>query len=903
MGMALLTAGCATEEDFVYDVVDDAPQLTLTLTMQDAQIVTRATEEGVDDLNENKIESVDVFLYKQGDNPATADATVVKSVNVSTMPIDIRLGYRELTSLFNNIDTYDAATEVKPKVFVVVNRPAGTSLPQHTTTADLAALQVECASFGQSTYVDNEDPSKGSVNVIPTNFVMGSSELAEATLTDDDVYGERRRITATVSVRRAAAKVTLNLSKIVQTAYSYDEKNDPEHTTPTDTWHPLREYTRVEMVNLQRLGTVGLPGTSEDQSGFTSSEKKNLEAVRMVGNTTYSETMNDTEKEAITYSIDEVPFYTYPTDWHTNIMHRTHLILSVRWQNEAGTKWKDTYYEVPVSDPSETVDANTHYDITMDVGILGSDTRDNAATIVGCSYTILPWGLATHGSDTHSVEESMRATHYLVTSENMATMNNVDAYKIEYVSSHDVEIVDKKLEKLNIRGNTATWSEVDASTVSVVIYPPSKEGESGVLQVEHQLDNNMTSTSDYTDYRITFRVQHVGDERYNEDIEIVQHPMIYIEAEQNSNYIYPVAENAVDTRNNSEFGYVYVNTFHSYNPHRERAFDNIRGIISSGISKNPNRYIISISALSDDRYTIGDPRTTTVDNFMPVWRATHSTTSLATAETWNHYTQIINGAPVSYNTYNSLGSTYVNRSVETYVYNSSKRGIQDDFPEIYGDWEIGTSTAQWAYLAGEEYAYGPYNNPYDSYEETNSFYYYPSGATSSTPLSNNAKRVKYTAKQTIYVDQLKYYYPTENSERSKRMIAPKFMVASGYSLSYNLSYDKARKRCASYQEDGYPAGRWRLPTKAEVEFCVEQSTWGNIPKLFNSNQTSANYWCASGLINIAENTVDGKTEVTITEPTWTFKTYNASVRCVYDRWYWGDDKCPRNVFTWGDRER
>ena len=53
-----------------------------------------------------------------------------------------------------------------------------------------------------------------------------------------------------------------------------------------------------------------------------------------------------------------------------------------------------------------------------------------------------------------------------------------------------------------------------------------------------------------------------------------------------------------------------------------------------------------------------------------------------------------------------------------------------------------------------------------------------------------------------------------------------------------------KRRCASYQEDGYPAGRWRLPTKAEFQFILTQINYENLPQVYLS---SYSYWCAHGL--------------------------------------------------------
>lgn len=147
--------------------------------------------------------------------------------------------------------------------------------------------------------------------------------------------------------------------------------------------------------------------------------------------------------------------------------------------------------------------------------------------------------------------------------------------------------------------------------------------------------------------------------------------------------------------------------------------------------------------------------------------------------------------------------------------------------------------------------------------------------------------------------KLTNYYPTIETEDGWNIIAPKFRIASSYGVTNNISYANAQKRCASYQEDGYPAGRWRLPTQAEIEFIVRLSADGIIPVLFSPGN---NYWCAAGRAN--PNQGGG---VTITQNTGNYNT-TGPVRCVYDEWYWENTAYPRltgnNVnFTWGDAAR
>ena len=102
----------------------------------------------------------------------------------------------------------------------------------------------------------------------------------------------------------------------------------------------------------------------------------------------------------------------------------------------------------------------------------------------------------------------------------------------------------------------------------------------------------------------------------------------------------------------------------------------------------------------------------------------------------------------------------------------------------------------------------------------------------------------------------------------------------------------ARYRCASYQEDGYPAGRWRVPTAAEIEYIVQLSAKGYITILFNDG---GNYWAADGTIYVPDYDT-GKVSIG--------SGSSAFVRCVYDEWYWGSDPiADKTKFTWGDAPR
>ena len=155
--------------------------------------------------------------------------------------------------------------------------------------------------------------------------------------------------------------------------------------------------------------------------------------------------------------------------------------------------------------------------------------------------------------------------------------------------------------------------------------------------------------------------------------------------------------------------------------------------------------------------------------------------------------------------------------------------------------------------------------------------------------------------------KLQYYYPTVNNRDGKdpdifRVISPKFRVASflgGY--SNGCTPEGAAMRCASYQEAGYPAGRWRLPTTAEINFVISLQQKGAIQNIFYGG----NYYYSS------TDQVQNQATINIRSIDWNSSSFTGSVRCVYDEWYWGSEpEARRNTkysgeyeFTWGDAPR
>lgn len=131
----------------------------------------------------------------------------------------------------------------------------------------------------------------------------------------------------------------------------------------------------------------------------------------------------------------------------------------------------------------------------------------------------------------------------------------------------------------------------------------------------------------------------------------------------------------------------------------------------------------------------------------------------------------------------------------------------------------------------------------------------------------------------LNVEEIKGYRGTlvENAEN---LVAPEFIIASFCATCTNADHyiypeNSGYYRCASYQEAGYPAGRWRIPTTAELEVVGKLCAQKKLPQIF---QEGEEYPSSSGIFT------NNKGSFT---PTTSAAT---SIRCVYDTWYW-KDKC------------
>ena len=850
---ALMFASCSDFEEFF--TPEDKDCVTLTLTMGGENLMTRATQIGDNNLNENTIDKIDIFLYPIGGTEQNAVyQKTISGINDDDSDGDKQhevktsISASDINALFPNGTTECVA-------FVIVNRPNDVTFTD-TDIESLKKLELTCTAFTTLQNIDPEEEESYKKVSVPDNFVMSGQNNVTLNTQNRSISGE-------VEVYRSASKTTLEITNVVNKVQ--------DSVNPDIWWYSLPSDIRIYFKNCKEKGhldNIELDGWSDG--------KKTLKQIGMqeiAGNAGHYTSLT--------------PLYSYATNWANNINNRASIIVVVPWAQGTETNnsgnYMETYYEIPINDSEERLDRNTYYKLALEIGVVGSLQEEQPLEILNCSYIILPWG--TGHSD---IEASLAAVRYLVVDEKAVVMNNIISYRINFSSSHPVEIREGSmiLKRRDLTKSNATWNDQPQSTsnpgglrivngVPDYFRVPLKSDETGTyMLIEHDLVNNMDKNSDYSDYYMEFIIQHTDNEQYSQKITVTQHPMVVAEAELNSDY-----EESTGSDHNDHGGYVYINGVGKYARGRERTqtirtysynqqdwnyydYDWQSGGWSGyttktwfelggynketygggsgllGQNKNPNRYIINATSLTTDNFIIGDPRTTYINNNLS--SATEST------------------QPSSW-------SVYVNTNAENI--NGSASIVSETYSNYYRYWIRTYQRQQYQLDNGYYGAYAMYRN------------------------GNQNK--------------LTYYYPTDETSRTKKMIAPKYMVASSYGVTGPISKENARKRCASYQEDGYPAGRWRLPTQAEVEYIVQLSAWKSIPVLFGSvpetGTSSTNYWTANGMVNVSYNANgDGTTSASSS-------TDDSYVRCVYDLWYWTDKTTDKgftlNQYVWGDKAR
>lgn len=536
--MIIMFTACADET--TNSIVQDE-QAVVTLQLSGKTLATRVvigTEAGEDDWNENVIKSVDCFLYPNG---RTGEAAVFSVTGITvnatgTATIAIKIPNDKIEALFGTGNTCQA--------YVIANRPSASALGTDTSLLGLKKTVIETEGFA----------TQGSTVTPQESFVMDGEQVI--TLSAD-----RKSITGHLDLYRAASKISLFITKVEETVT--DEAGNKWISQPGNMRVFFHNGVKKAHVDVSADGCT-YAVQAEDYFNFSlSGDTRGFEAVAAEdGGTEYYK---------------HVPFYSYSSDWNTDKEHEAYLTLVVPWKKDGETEFRPCYYQVPINVTNKKFERNNYYKIKLSVGILGDFTPE-ASVELEPSYIIVDWGSG-------EVKADIKEYRYLVVDKNYVVMNNKNEVSIPFLTSHEIEIVNEKMTKEDLRNE-------DVKTVVVARSKYTLEVINGMIYFEYTLNNDQ-STNDYDHVPISlvFDARHKDNCNFIEHITIVQYPAMYIIAVKNESS---------------------SNVFIYKNQNKQGAWDDLVDLNSGG-NHNPNMYIINVSAFDDNNYIIGDTRS---DNYI-----------------------------------------------------------------------------------------------------------------------------------------------------------------------------------------------------------------------------------------------------------------------------------------------
>lgn len=770
---ALLLAACANDDGDNMRIGEG-----LKINISCGAMTTRADKPGVDDLNENKLNSAWVFLFADGalNGDGTAQATYWEQVQLNGANGSAQFTINPLLNEVNGKIFPNGATNCD--IFVIANYHGSETFATAPTLNSLRSLEVEADFKGNDpgTSISTNNYKK------QDDFVMTGSGTMTLNRNTSPFTGS-----CNINLQRLASKIELSIHV------------SQEIVGDNTTWEPYYDNITVQIMNARNKGHLN--GT---KSNATDGKFDFYQRYGTAG------TLDGETRASVG------PFYSYANSWTEPFDDEsTYALITVPFSKKEDTSKTYTTFKYKVRLLSDKLEPNKWYTQRVNISLLGSVHQGEVIPeITDNTFSVKDWATVstnvkikdnrfldiTYSGDDRVVTTNKYNKKFGIDGDEtipVVMVDNLDEVAITYASSPAIKVTSIQRSFYDFSGSQAAPKTGTATVPSTKdTYSAKFNGATGAvandgdrevsvsvgndkITVHHTLKNMLndsTTVYDVSAFYLKIHVRHADKNDDNtqgtyDDIYIVQKPAISIEAEYTGN-TYATSGACVSVNNGQNQN---IGTNGSNN----------------GTNTNWNQYVITISRLNpQSTYILADPR---VDR-----------------------------------------------------------------------------------------------------ENASSFYSASTSAKEITGVDQDGKAIISNGTR-----KLKYYRETKvgSTDEEKNLIAPAYRFASSHGTTENITQQNAKYRCATYQENGYPAGRWRVPTVAEIRFAMSLSANGMIPYLFGSDGGLLSYWVASGLVTINRSV----TPATVKEKG---SGTEHPVRCVYDEWYWNDklDDTQKTTFTWGDRQ-
>lgn len=547
----------------------------ITLTLHNMVPQTK-TQPGVEDLNENLIETIHYFLYPKDGTDQNTEKEPAKEGVLTGLSSQVDHTFRINVSedlLKNTLFKYPYND---CDVYVIVNLPDGVLATASDHKLSTLRSMVVNANFNSS--LEQEA------------FVMEG--LGTASIID------RRKVLAasgTIDVSRLASKITVGV-KVKESIQTMDNQT----STNGQVWTSKPQDMLIELVNGASVAVLsGNPTMVESQILYTDNNQQRI--------------FSDTDGDQIWTCAQ---FYSYPSKWDIGSDEEPYLRITLPWEttydknvNGEPIPYVDVQtcvYKVILG--GEELTRNTWYDLTIDIGILGNfeSQEEVLLPIENKYYFVADW------STGKTISSEILGGRYLVVDQEEYIIYNENTLSIPFTSSHTCEIVDMSTTPVKNQA-TITYPDYSKETPNEdAAYAWNSNNwyigvEGSEIVFRHAMRNDISAGKgnyDYAPYTIKFRIRHAdqqGRDIYYKDITIIQYPALIVKADKNE------GGNIVTDRqtSNDDKGYVFVNGNQLYSGDDWQV---VRSCLDGG-NNNPNMYVITATISTGD-FVIADARQT-----------------------------------------------------------------------------------------------------------------------------------------------------------------------------------------------------------------------------------------------------------------------------------------------------
>ena len=839
----------------------------IVIRLSCTDIQTKGTEAGTG--RENYVGTLDVLVYQDAEAASPL-------MHFEKADLVLNGDYYEKT--LGLADFGNDPDEVKSAViFAVANYPS--TLPTDQPLATVKELVLD----------ETTTPTFLAEN--PYFVMTAEGSFAKGTGTEDD------KTVAELPLKRLAAKISLELSFSNQPIQTYGTDNwfgSSTATTTTTTWEPMTNGRNVRCFLVNARTNAVLGGASE-----TPSYPSSLSLF------SYDEEILNGEGENTGFK----PFYTYPLALEN--LHGSgdepyiKLILPWRYTTTMPQGGHDVvinqnivelYYKIYLPTNITSLNANTFYKLGATLSVLGGEAN-NPVVIFADGLSILDWNtlgddelstIAYAGSHFIFIPNDGRRIKTVGTDKYEVDVDKGESLDISFLATEEVEMTIKKIyfTKLTV-GDSSAPSADDGSVEVVIVENDAIKNSSfgtGITRESWREEGNALYAKDWVTMENnsqkkggTLTLAHqlsvdVDDDcfaitpyHYNVELSLSGHPSIKAEVEiiQKPKMLF---KQQLSSGSN---GHVFVNGI-SNMPEQDngnpRVYYKMKGVYANNnvymYNGNPLVYpkdTDGASNNSSNNYTKNPPKSSPATDAYYMGKLLgllSNPTRAMTSHVASKYRYLVEVAPYD-------AKVYVTNPLE----------------------QIGTSSVLGMIFTKSSLQGGTATLPITTYNASGTAYI---GNNTSSCIVRTNGTDESQRQSTSYVAGINYKAPAlakvdGENDMARQFIAPRFIIASGYGASANvLDFGEAVLRCATYQEDGYPAGRWRLPTEKEIEYLYRLAMEDYLPSLFFGD-----YWASSGRL------FDYTEPTSSTPASYVFKgntSQAGAARCVYDAWYWGDEQ-------------